>query len=283
MTTLVIAGGSVKCFGMLGAIQYIHEKIDIQNIHNFYGTSVGSILGYMFCIGQTPLEFIHSVISTKVLEKIQSEFSLELLLTQQGMVSFDSIQEELELITLSKHGELFTMKTLYDKLGKEFCCITFNYSLNKMEILHHTTTPDLPCLTAIQMSSSIPFVFNRMTYNSSIYIDGGIVDNFPIRIALKMGKQNIIGIAANAISTEEDQPETQNIQLVHLLALPIVIKTDHTIRKYRKRHLIIDVPINQHILRFDLDVPEIMEMFSTGYKLCKSRLDEVDLKNYIHK
>lgn len=280
MTTLIISGGSVKCFGMLGAIQYIHEQIGIQNIHSFYGTSVGSILGYMFCIGQTPLEFIHSVISTKILEKIQSEFSLELLLTHQGMVNFDPIQEELELITLSKYGELFTLKTLYDKLGKELCCITFNYSLNKMEILHHTTTPDLPCLTAIQMSSSIPFVFNRMTYNSSIYIDGGIVDNFPIRVALKMGKQHLIGVAANDIP-HEDHSEQQHIQLVHLLTLPIVIKTGYTIRKYRKRHLIIDVPVSQHVLRFDLDVPEIMEMFSIGYKVCKTRLKEVDLKNYL--
>lgn len=280
MTTIVIAGGSVKGIAMLGAIQYIHEQIGIENVNRFCGTSIGAIIGYMLCIGQTPLEIVHSVISTKILDKIKSEFSLEMLLTQQGMVSFDPIQEELELITLSKYGELFTLKTLYTKLGKELCCLTFNYSHNKIELLHHTTTPDIPCLTAIQMSSSIPFVFSRMIYNSSIYIDGGIADNLPIRAAIKLGYTKLLCVVANSSLPEESDPEVEQIDLAKLITLPIVYKTHQTIRKYQKRHIIVDIPVSQNILRFDLDVPEIMDMFSTGYKVCKTKLNGVDLKKY---
>jgi predicted acylesterase/phospholipase RssA len=274
--TLVLAGGSVKGFGMLGAIQYIHENVHTQNIHSYFGTSIGAIISYMLCIGQTPLEIVHSVISTKILDKVQTDISLEQLLTHQGMINFDHFHEELELITLSKHGDLFTMKSLYDTLGKELCCVTFNYTLNKMELLHHTTTPDLPCLIALQMSASIPFVFNRMTYQDCIYIDGGIVDNFPIRIATRMGRENIIAIAANQ-ETDEDLEPSHHLEIIKLLTLPIVQRTRQTIRKYRKRVAIIDIPVSQHILQFDLTVPQIMEMFSIGYKTGKDILEHKNI------
>lgn len=268
-TTLVISGGSVKGFGMLGAIQYVHEQIGIQNIHSFFGTSIGAIISYMLCIGQTPLEVVHSVISSKILDKIQTDINIEQLLTQQGMISFEHFHEELELITLAKHGEVFTMKSLYDILGKELCCITFNFTLNKTEILHYTTTPDLPCLIALQMSSSIPFVFGKMTYQGSVYIDGGISDNFPIRVALRMDKTDILGICSNS-ELQESKDNSPYFEMISILTLPVILKTRRTIRKYRKRCQIIDVPVNQDILNFGLNVSEIMEMFSMGYKVCKS-------------
>jgi NTE family protein len=269
-STLVISGGSVKGFGMLGAIQYVHEQIGIHNINSFFGTSIGSIISYMLCIGQTPLEIVHSVISSKILDKIQTDINIEQLLTQQGIISFEHFHEELELITLAKHGEVFTMKSLYETLGKELCCVTFNYTLNKTEILHYTTTPDLPCIIALQMSSSIPFVFGKMTYQGHIYIDGGISDNFPIRVALRMGKENILGICSNSeFKEEKDNPSPPYFELVRVLTLPVVIKTRRTIRKYRKRCKIIDIPINEDILNFGLNVSDIMEMFSMGYKTCK--------------
>jgi predicted acylesterase/phospholipase RssA len=274
--TLVISGGSVKGFGMLGAIQYIHERIGTQNIHSYFGTSIGAIISYMLCIGQTPLEIIHSVISTKILDKVQTDISLEQLLTHQGMINFDHFQEELELITLSKHGDLFTMKSLYETLGKELCCVTFNYTMNKTEILHHTTTPDLPCLIALQMSASIPFVFNRMTYRDCIYIDGGIVDNFPIRIATRMRHENIIAITANREPEDSEQP-SNHLEVIKLLTLPVVQRTRQTIRKFRKRVTIIDIAVSQHILQFDLNVPQIMEMFSIGYKTGKSIIDSKNI------
>jgi len=273
-STLVISGGSVKGFGMLGAIQYIHEQMSIQNIHSFFGTSIGAIISYMLCIGQTPLEIIHSVVSSKILDKIQTDINIEQLLGQQGIISFEHFHEELELITLAKHGEVFTMKSLYDILGKELCCITFNYTLNKTVILHHTTTPDLPCLIALQMSSSIPYVFGKMTYEGSVFIDGGISDNFPIRVALRMGKKDIVGVCSNSEFKEDDTEPSPYLEMVKILTLPIILKTSRTIRKYRKRCQIIDIPINEDILNFGLNVSEIMEMFSMGYKTCKEALNK---------
>jgi hypothetical protein len=62
-----------------------------------------------------------------------------------------------------------------------------------------------------------------------------------------------------------------------LLTLPVVQRTRQTIRKFRKRVTIIDIAVSQHILQFDLNVPQIMEMFSIGYKTGKSIIDSKNI------
>ena len=272
---IVIAGGAVRGIGMLGALQYIDSVQNLEQVHSFFGTSMGSILAYWCCIGYKPIDVVHMLIQSNLLKAIQNDISVNTILQDQGIFKFDCIRDELEISTLSRYGKLFTMKSLYDELGKEFCCVSFNYSKNRTEILHHTTTPDLDCITAIQMSSSIPFVFNKCIVNNMLYIDGAISDNFPIRVALKMGHSNIIGIVSFStieqpipdVSTSEDSPPT--LEISKILSLPISKKTKKTIRKYQRKYLIIDIPLSEDALNFNLDISEIMDMFSRGYKICR--------------
>ncbi len=283
---IVIAGGSVRGFAMLGAIQYLDELYDLHHVHSFMGTSIGSIISYMLCIGMKPLEIIHSVLRGKILERIQSDITIDQIWEQQGIAQFDCIVEELEIITLAKFGKLFTLHSLYEELGKELGCVTFNYTQYRTELLHYSTTPDVPCLMAIQMSSSIPLVFNKCVYNNCVYIDGGVVDNFPIRMALRFGKKNIIGVAANDYGTPSGAAltgtpsgaastitaDSVGISISKLISIPTVEKTHKTIRKFRKRFTIININTSTDVLNFNLGLPEIMEMFSSGYKKARDQI-----------
>ena len=265
---LVISGGSVKGFGLLGAIECILEKYPLTSFSSFFGTSIGSIISYLLCIGYTPLEIIHKVYYFEVLHKVKTQIDIMNIPSNKGLFKFEYILEELELMTLLKHHELFTFKTLYETTKKELCCITYNYSQQKMEILHHTTTPDLPCLVGLRMSSSIPFIFDRFTYNNNIYIDGGIVDNFPIHIALRFNKINIIGVVSTP-SMDGTKNNKISTFVSNLIFIPIVEITRSTIQKYKKYFKIYEIPINQHFLNFNLTITDIMEMFSDGYTRCK--------------
>lgn len=262
---LVLAGGGIKGFGILGAIKYIEEKFELQRIKCFVGTSVGSIIGYLLCIGYTPMEILHKTIENKLIEKLCDGIDFDSIQLNQGVLQFETILEELELMTLMRHGKNFTMSELYDQFGKELVCVTFNYTKNQMEVLSRQHTPDLSCLQAVQMSSSVPFLFNKMTHNNMIYIDGGVVDNFPIKIALKYGMKYIIAIAANKINMENNT----NLSIPHVISLPVIQNTKNTIKKFRKRFPIIDIELTSLMFNFTVGVPEIMEMFSKGYQTCK--------------
>ena len=273
---IVLSGGSVLGFGILGTLQYLDEIYGLHSVHSFFGTSVGSIFSYMLCIGLKPLEIIHHITRSKILEQIQDKIGIETLFSQQqGLFDFEPILEELEVITLAKYGKLFTFKTLYDELGKEFGCVTVNYTKNKPEYKHYTTSPDLSCLTALQMSSSIPFVFNKCVHEGFIYIDGGFVDNFPIRMATFFQKTRIIGIFASQVVHPQ-----HTLSLTNVLTLSILGQTQKTIKKFKKRFDIIHLQLHQNFLDFSLKLPMIMEMFSTGYKEGQKQLNnKMNLRN----
>lgn len=260
---IVISGGALKGFGMLGALQYIEELYKLSNINSFVGTSVGSIISYLICIGYSPIEIVQKCVESRIIEKLRNEFKIDNIFNKKCLLQFETILEELELYTLFRYNKTFTLKTLYTELNKELCCVTYNYSLKKMEILHHTTTPDIPCLTAIQMSSSVPFLFDEFSYDGYTYIDGGVVDNFPLRVALKLGKENLLGIVANSETSLENNK-------LGSLFIPIYETTKKTIKKFKKKIPIIDIETNNDMFNFNIGTTEMMDFFSVGYKYCKN-------------
>jgi predicted acylesterase/phospholipase RssA len=281
--SLVLSGGSIKGFGLLGAIESIFEKYKINEFTSFFGTSIGGIICYLLCIGYKPLEIIHNINYNRILHKVKidiGELDVKNIFTKKGLFNFESIVEEIELMTLIKHNSLFTFKSLYENLGKELCCITYNYTLRKKEILHYTTTPNLPCLIGLQMSSAIPFIFDKFEYESNLYIDGGIVDNFPVEIAINnFNKKNIIGLCISPTISNDDNKELYNSYtnipkfISNLLYVPIVEITKNSIEKYKNHEntiKIYNIPINYHFLNFNVDISMIMEMFSTGYNICST-------------
>lgn len=262
--TLVISGGSVRGFGLLGAVQRIYEYHSTQP-KCFIGTSIGSIIGYLLAIGYTPLEIVHSIHKSSVMEKIR-QIEIISIFNNKGLFKFEPILEELESLTLKKTNKLYTLKELFEEKKKELICVTFNYSRNRMEILDRIQTPDLPCLAAIRMSSSLPFVFDRFFWGECIYVDGGICDNFPIQVAHKLKKKNIIGVVCKESAEKQTNSNTSLIDFILVnLFFPIVHSTEKTVRKYKKRYPIVEVPVKNNFLNFNLSITDIMDMFSSGY------------------
>jgi predicted acylesterase/phospholipase RssA len=275
---LVISGGSIKGFGLLGAIQYIYENYSFETLETFIGTSVGSIICYLLCIGYKPLEIVHHINRTGILRKLSKEIDFTALLTSQGIMSLDPILDEIEFLTLAKHDCVFTFQSLYETLGKEFVCMTYNYTKQQSELLHYKTTPNLSCITALKMSCSIPFIFEKCVVSNYIYVDGGTIDNFQIRTALKLNKQKIIGVV-NQPTTEERPPDSESMMsfLQRIIFTPIIETTRKTIRKYNRKKYhnriqIVEIQLKQHFLNFGVEIADIMNMFSDGYTLCKNKL-----------
>ena len=93
MVNLTIGGGSVKGLAFTGALEYLFindlvtnkiiEENEINKIKNFYGSSVGAIIGILFLIGYTPFEILQILINLNLQDfwdlniiNIEKNFSL---------------------------------------------------------------------------------------------------------------------------------------------------------------------------------------------------------------
>lgn len=197
---LLIEGASTKAFIILGALQYAWDNGLIQKINKFVGVSSGSMISYLLCLGYSPKEMMAYICTNQVVEKLPS-FNISSLLNNKGLSSFEPVERELEVMTMSKVGVFLTLKELKDKYGKELHVVTYNMSKKTPVYITPDSHPDLPCITAIRMSSTLPFIFDQYFYEGSYYIDGGICDNFPVVHAEKYGSK-VLGIR---IKTEEKE------------------------------------------------------------------------------
>ena len=201
INTLVIAGGAVKGYSFLGSLILLEKYGILKKIKYFYGTSIGAILSatvildwnideiYRFTI-KYPFENMLNI----NLNKIVNDYSLvdqkdyEILLKK--MISYKNFDPNI------------TLKELYDKTNKEINLITYNMSTCSEEILNYLTYPDLMLWEGLYMTSALPFLFNPYEYKTKTYIDGGIVNNFPIDNVRNENKFKTIGICIDGYIPE---------------------------------------------------------------------------------
>src|SRR5699024_5668188 len=80
----------------------------------------------------------------------------------------------------AKMGMIPTMSELYMMTGKELICTTSCISTYGNLYLSRHNAPDMSVLTAVDMSSRVPFMFTPITYDKGLYLDGGLTDHFPV-------------------------------------------------------------------------------------------------------
>ena len=88
-----------------------------------------------------------------------------------------------------------TLEDIYNKYSLELVLCTYNYSLRKKEYISYKNYPKIPSLIAIRMSCNLPLIFDRFKYMGCYFIDGGIVDNFPLCLAKDNEKTLAIKLA----------------------------------------------------------------------------------------
>jgi predicted acylesterase/phospholipase RssA len=273
--TLVVSGGGAKGICALGALQYATDNFLLKNVKTFIGTSVGSMICYLLAIGYTPIEIIVYVCTHQLMEHL-SQFNLVAMLNGGGATSFSNIHEQLEKMTIAKLGCLLTLGALKKKYGKTLICVVHNWTTDKTEYMGPDTHPDVPCLIACRMSSTLPFVFEKYSYMGSQYIDGGISDNFAIDVADKIGKK-ILGVL---LVSQRDDFDTGNQEatilqdIYRMLFTPINQAIEYKLKLISNRCTVLRIatPANMKPFNFALTSHTKLEMFSDGYHSAETQL-----------
>lgn len=96
------------------------------------------------------------------------------------------------LLLVKNLNENITLKEFYDETKIELIMLTVNLNniLPEKIKLSYKTHPELQLYKALYMSSCIPFVFKPVIDNNKCYIDGGLIDNFPLGELLNDNKDN---------------------------------------------------------------------------------------------
>ena len=159
---IVLSGGGVRGIGHLGVLKALkNEGIEFSHIT---GTSAGAIAGAFYASGMDPEEAFNIFMKTKLLRFIRPALG------------------SLGLIDIERTGEIFKqyLPTNIEDLKIPLTICTTNFSEGK--VVYFT---DGPLIRAVHASACIPGVFKPIMINNQMYVDGGVLNNFPVEPLLE--------------------------------------------------------------------------------------------------
>lgn len=216
---LVLSGGGAKGIAHVAILEKLEDMgIPIDRV---YGTSMGALVGGIYCAGYTPRE----------IEKMMLENDLSTLFNalmssgyNEVLEPFDYNRNNILSLSLDKGigdttgliDDYMILNYLYGYLGNIPDDIDFDkdlpisYRCNATNMLngedHVFDSGSL--IDAIRASISIPIVFEPVVTGDAVYMDGGLADNMPVHLAIQDGYDIVIAVAVNR--TEDFTPDHYN-------------------------------------------------------------------------
>jgi len=223
---VVLAGGGAKGVSHVAALKAIEDAgIPIDMV---VGTSIGSIVGGMYCAGYSPDTMRTIICNTDWIKLItdnpdygNSKLSVKKD-NEQYVLRFAIDQERIRSLTgmggvIQGRNVLNFFKSLtymlpdsldFQDLPIPFACVGTEAVNGTCKVF---TSGNLPL--SIRASMAIPTAFTPVTINDTVYVDGGVVDNFPVDIAREMGADIVIGVDL-LVKIDEQQLTNSAIDLL---------------------------------------------------------------------
>ena len=167
---LILSGGGVRGLSYVGCFLELERKNLLKKVNEILGVSCGALFGFAFSIGYSPSELNEFVelFDFTLMQHVEPEIVFDFLQTY-GVDNGANYERLIESIIKQKG------------LNKD---LTFKEHYDSTRIID-----------AIMASSSIPGYFIPKTIDNITYVDGGIINNFPINLLTFQEIKNTLGFA----------------------------------------------------------------------------------------
>jgi NTE family protein len=279
---LVIEGGGVLGIAYLGALKELYEDQTINKIKCFAGSSIGAIVALILSI-----RCQYDRLSELILNLNLSEFKdrswiipdIARFFNNFGFYKGDKLLSFIQdILKQNADNANITFKEIYDKYETKLVITGTNLSKGNVSYFSYEHTPDMSVALACRISASVPYFFQSVLYNKDYYVDGGILNNYPINVFDHESQQpNMKTLGLKLISEADINMEKGNmapitnlknfsqnlINSVQSQSLKIYVKSDDWKRT---------VPIytgNLSFLNFNLTNEEKLFLVNEGSKAIK--------------
>jgi NTE family protein len=212
---LVLSGGGAKGFAHVGVLKIIDElEIPIDYVA---GTSMGSIIGAFYSIGYSARQIEEIILSQDWDQLLADEISRKYVPFhekenyERHVLSFPIKPKGIELPSGIVKGQniinLFERLTIeyhnisdFKTLPIPFVCVATDIETGEAIILDKGYLPE-----AMRASMAIPTLFSPIEINGRLLVDGGMVNNFPVKEVVDMGADIVIGVDVQSALKSKDE------------------------------------------------------------------------------
>jgi len=245
---IVLSGGGARGFAHLGVLEALNEAGIFPDVVS--GTSAGALAGVLYADGHTPKEI------QKILNAGSRLDFMRPTLPREGLLQISGVTK---ILKNSLHAETF----------------------EELKIPLYVTATDLNngkavyfskggLLEPVIASASIPVLFQAVIINNIYYVDGGVLDNMPLK-PIEHACKFLIGSFVNPVGYMEKVSGLINIaERSFMLSM-----SKEIIEKSKKFDLFI-APAELSNYKI-LDPEKAEELFTIGYNATKEKLKKINI------
>ena len=268
---LVLSGGGAKGMAHIGVIKAMEEA----GLRPDYiaGTSMGAIVGGLYALGYSAHE-IDSIIRRVDWDQVLSnsvplnyiafeekEYYDRYLLgfpIKGYTIQIGSGLIRGQMLSEIMHYNLWPAVKYesFDDFPIPFRCLATNVGAGESVIFSEGSLP-----AALRASMAIPTAFTAIDRDSTLLVDGGVLNNFPAEVVKAMGADYIIGVNVGT-NLQKDLPRSMPDILMSLSMIPSTQKLDGQMQLC---NIYIEPPLDNYNAASFLDAEEILRIGdSTG-------------------
>jgi len=183
---IVISGGGPSGLLSYSIVSQLEKKEfwKLDNIKSIYGCSIGAYIGLIISLGYE-WEWIDDYFIKRPWGKLVGESRVNLIdiYDKKSLINERFFTEA--VIPLLKGKDLdenITLLELYNYNKIELHMFTTDINSRRLTKynISYKTFPDLSVVKALQMSMAIPIIFQPILSDEHCFIDGGLLNNFPL-------------------------------------------------------------------------------------------------------
>lgn len=278
---IVIGSGGLQGLSIIGALKKISDKLKLKNksfIRGFYNlesitcSSIGSVIGFLLCLDYTIDEIMILLLNIKWNKTIKP-IGITNLLSKYGLVNLDLLRNESISILYNKFNKNnITLKELYNVTGINLNITATCLNTNKLVIFNHINYPDTNIIDVMFASCAIPLLFEPVTIDNLIYVDGAMFSSVPIDIVCDLYKDltsNDIILCFDPISnTVPDNSRTAD---------PTQIIKINSFDEYIKQFIFTSFVRITNNNNYETKAKVVIKKIYTNYSLTEMMFDKEDL------
>lgn len=250
----VLSGGGARGFAHLGFLQALNEEGIYPDV--ITGTSAGALAGVLYADGYTPREILAMMNTGSRLDFLRPALPTESLLQISGL---------LKILKMNLRAKTFSELKI-----PLYVTAT---DINNAKVVYFTEGELIDIVIA---SSSIPVVFPPVKIGQYNFVDGGILDNLPIRPI-----EHICSVKIGSFVNQVGYVEKIS-GLISLAERTFMVGMSKELFEKSKKFDLFVAP--EELRNYKVtDIQKAREMFDIGYKCTKTKLKSFDVVKILEK
>jgi len=280
---LVLSGGGARGFAHIPVLEAV-ERLGIP-VDLVVGTSMGAMVGGFYAAGYSPSDLRRLIAANDLLSlfivapverppikpepmRTSRDNLFSLTFDSQGVGNVAGLLGDQRILQLL-NDSLSRVAAIddFDDLAIPFRCIGADAVSGEKVVFSSGSLVE-----AIRGSISIPIVFTPFPTAGRYIVDGGLVDNLPIAVAIAEGADVVIAVDVNAADYDIEAEDLNS--LTSMIAHMLAVVTKNTVVQQLE---LADVLISPDLSGFDImEFTSAQAIMAAGQTAVDAKMDELE-------